>query len=214
MLSHNTPAEFAYWTDEDGTPLLNEATRRHLLSSAALLADELRQEVDMAADEILRGSRKTLDPWMDDGRWSDVLPVGYRLRYDRDTPRLFMHCLDAVVFKLGQLPDIGLVCSCTMEELAMRAIIERAVEEREVALDMEDDYCPDYDPADVDLSDVREWAFEDGDHEILFMRKLDGAENDAAISADLGLDAVRYENWLMPFMSTSTRPHPFAWPGV
>jgi hypothetical protein len=199
-----TPHDFAAW------PELEPDTRAHLWLTCSLLVDELRMELDSADDDA--------PPWEGDLApfgFSECLPRAKRGSYESSTALAFTHALDAVIWKLGNQP--GEMLSCTMEELAMRAIIKRAellVEELEEHQDSGEKPWWDtaHDPSVVDLDGIADLVFQDLDHELLFMPHLDGIENDERLGATLGIgEELKVANWLVPFDNAPDRGHPLTW---
>ena len=200
----STSHDFAAWLE------LNADTRAHLWLTCSLLVDELRMELDAAN--------------VDDAPWevelapfgfAESLPATLRGRYDVTTALAFTHAVDAVIWKLGNQP--GAQPSCTMEALAMRAILERAailVEELHELLDTGEPPWWDtgHDPAAVDLTEIPDLVFQDLDHEMLFMPHLDGIANDEQLGAALGIgDELTVGGWLTPFDNAADRGHPLTW---
>ena len=147
--------------------------------------------------------------------FSDCLPAASRGRYDGYTALAFTHSLDAVIWKLGNQP--GALPSCTMEELAMRAILARAdmlVEELRDAMDSGEEpwWTTKHDPTAVDLTDLPDLVFQDLDHEMLFMPHLDGIERDEQVAPALGIgEELAVGGWLIPFDNVTDRGHPLTW---
>lgn len=199
-----TARDFAAW------PEINPDTPVVLWLTCSLLVDELRSELD-AADADSPAWEVDMAPF----GFSEILPRAMRGRYDNSTTLAFLNSLDAVIWKLGNQP--GQMLSCTMEELAMRAILKRAemlVEEivEAQAHGEEPWWGPDLDTAEVDLAELYDIVFQDLDHEMLFMPHLDGIEGDEQILATLGIgDVLKPENWLTPFDSATDRGHPLTW---
>jgi hypothetical protein len=196
--------DFAAW------PEVNSDTRAHLWLTCSLLVDELRMELE-AADADIR-------PWEVDAApfgFAEALPRSTRARYDNSTVLGFMHALDAVIWKLGNQP--GEMLSCTMEELAMRAILRRAevlIAELEDHLGSSEPpwWSTGHDPAAVDLDEIPDLVFQDLDHEMLFMAHLDGIENDEHLGAVLGIgEELQVDGWLSQFDNAPDRGHPLTW---
>lgn len=199
-----TARDFAAW------PEVNSDTRALLWLACSLLVDELRSELD-AANADSPAWEVDMAPF----GFSEILPLAMRNRYDNSTTSAFLHALDAVIWKLGNQP--GQLPSCPMEELAMRAVLNRAeilVEEIGDAQAHGDEpwWDPSLDTAAVDLAQLYDLAFQDLDHEMLFMPHLDGVEGDERILATLGIgDQLKPENWLTPFDSAVDQGHPLTW---
>lgn len=160
-----TAHDFAAW------PEVNPDTRTHLWLTCSLLVDELRAELD-AADADSPAWEVDMAPF----GFSEILPRAMRGRYDNSTTLAFLHALDAVIWKLGNQP--AQMLSCTMEELAMRAILKRAellVAEIEDAQAHGEErwWGPGLDTGAVDLAQLYDLVFQDLDHEMLFMPHLD-----------------------------------------
>ncbi len=199
-----TASDFAAW------PELNADTRAHLWLTCSLLVDELRAELD-AVDVDTPAWEVDMAPV----GFAEILPRAMRGGYTISTALAFLHALDAVIWKLGNHP--GQLLSCTMEELAMRAILKRAeilIEElKEVEERGEQPWWDTaHDTTAVDLEEVYELAFQDLDHEMLFMPHLDGIESDERVLATLGIgEELKPEHWLTPFDSANDRGHPLTW---
>jgi hypothetical protein len=199
-----TAHDFAAW------PEVNSDTRAHLWLTCSLLVDELRSELDAADADS--------PPWEVDMApfgFSEILPRAMRGRYDNSTTLAFLHALDAVIWKLGNQP--GQMLSCTMEELALRAILKRAELLVEELNEVEERgerpwWGTGLDTEAVDLAQLYDLAFQDLDHEMLFMPHLDGIEGDERVLSSLGIgDELKPENWLTPFDSATDRGHPLTW---
>jgi hypothetical protein len=154
-----TSQDFAAWLE------LNPDTRAHLWLTCSMLVDELRMELD-AADADRLPWEVELAPF----GFAEGLPAARRGSYDAYTALALTHALDAVIWKLGNQP--GAQPSCTMEALAMRAILERAailVEELQEVLDGGEQPWWDtgHDPGVVDLQEIPDPVFQDLDHEML-----------------------------------------------
>jgi hypothetical protein len=199
-----TSQDFASWLE------LNPDTRAHLWLTCSLLVDELRMELD-AADADCMPWEVELAPF----GFADCLPAGRRGSYDAYTALAFIHAVDAVIWKLGNQP--GAQPSCTMEALAMRAVLERAallVEELQEAVISGEQpwWATGHDPAAVHLEELPDLVFQDLDHEMLFMPHLDGIESDEQLATALGLgDELTVRGWLTPFDNASDRGHPLTW---
>ena len=101
-----------------------------------------------------------------------------------------------VGYKLVQREPPGPLLSCTAEELALRALIEEAKE----VLDQEG--------IKADFGLFEDEAFQDADHEFLFMPEADGIE-DSPEGARLGVGNLRFDEWFTPFLNASTQVHPY-----
>jgi hypothetical protein len=209
-----SPSDYALFVDhETNQPILNAATRSHLWHCSAMLYDELRAMADSAI-------RARVLPWEDDEvtvmGYQDYLPPSMLQHCTWQTVRDFTHALDAVICKLGSRCWEGML-SNTMEEFVMRAIIERSLFQLDVTREMAEDdehYYVGYDPALVDVAQleyVRELAFPDADHEMLFMPHLDGIENDTETLTDMGVPDLHVESWLTPFGGAHDSGHPLSW---
>lgn len=189
---------------------LNPDTRAHLWLTCSLLVDELGGELD-AADADDAPWEVELAPF----GFAESLPAAMRGSYDASTALGFTHALDAIIWKLGNQP--GARPSCTMEALAIRAILERAailIEELQEVLDSGEQPWWDtgHDPAAVDLEGIPDRVFQDLDHEMLFMPHLDGIENDEELGASLGIgDELTVGGWLTPFDDATDHGHPLTW---
>ena len=117
---------------------------------------------------------------------SCYLPAKYLPSYDAGLLRRFLVCVVVVGWKLFD-PVHEHRLACTAEELALRAIIQRAEEVLE-----EQEQEP------VDFSYLVDVAYEDTDFEMLFDPSLDGIE-DSPSGKFLRMVNLKLQEWFLPF---------------
>lgn len=204
------PRDYALFLDHEEQPVLSVDTRIHLWHCSAMLYDEVQTIMSEAAREVRL-------PWEGDDSavlgFSDYLPRSQLRHCDWQTARDFTHAVEAVISKLGKAPLHQGMLSNTMEEFAMRALIERSKFEVDVVRDLvSEGFEPGYDPSNIeDIDELRELAFQDADHELLFMQGMDGIEDDTETGRLLGLPDLRPRSWLTPFGSAPDKGHPLSW---
>ena len=101
-----------------------------------------------------------------------------------------------VGYKLAQPEPPVPLLSCIAEELALRALIEEAKE------------VLDQDGMERAFGLFEDEAFQDADHEFLFMPEADGIE-DSAEGVQLGIGHLRFDEWFTPFLNASAQVHPY-----
>lgn len=126
---------------------------------------------------------------------ADHLPRRYLPAYTPLFAKQFLVCILTVAWKLAQ-PHPSML-SCVAEELALRAIIDRAIlvsEER---------------GAVADFSQLEEELYEDMDFEFLFDFSRDGVER-SEVGARLGMGSLDHRDWFKPFGAGSRGAvHPY-----
>ena len=210
--------DFANFRDaETGKECLTSATRAHLWLTAVMMDDDLGKEMTWAREhDKLPWDVEAPDYLAHLTIGGDYLPRSHLHRYTWATVQNFLASYNAVVYKLGVGPLGDTMLSNTMEEFAMRALLERAKVELEIQIDMAreaevGETGPGYDPSEVDLDPVFDLAFMDGDHDLLFDSSLDGIEDDDDMTAQLHPANLKMADWLTPFNSAQDSGHPFTW---
>ena len=132
----------------------------------------------------------------EDSLLAGLLPSAYTLRYTGVFLKMWFVTVLTVGYKLAQRGPPGPLLSCTAEELALRALIEEAKE----VLGREG--------IDADFGLFEDEAFQDADHEFLFMPEADGIE-DSPEGAQLGIGNLRFDEWFTPFLNASSQVHPY-----
>ncbi|MBX3465454.1 MAG: hypothetical protein KF878_00980 [Planctomycetes bacterium] len=117
---------------------------------------------------------------------SCYLPPKYLPSYDLGLLRRFLVCVVVTGWKLFD-PAHEHRLACTAEELALRAIIQRAEEVLE-----EQEAEP------VDFSYLVDMAYEDTDFEMLFDPSLDGIE-DSPSGKYMRIVNLKLKEWFLPF---------------
>ena len=136
------------------------------------------------------------DPEDDKALLTTLLPPRYQLRYDQLFLRIWFVTVLTVAYKLAQPEPPVPLLSCTAEELALRALIEEAKE----LLSQEG--------TEAEFGEFEDDAFQDTDHEFLFMPERDGIE-DSAEAAHMGISPIRFDEWFTPFLNATTSVHPY-----
>jgi len=137
------------------------------------------------------------DPDWDITRSSLVehLPRRYLTSYSPRFVRRFAACVVLVAWKAVQPSPPAL--ACLAEELALRAILDRAIdiaEERGV---------------EAAFGAVEDALFEDTDFLLLFDPAQDGIEG-SDIGRYLGIGSLGIDDWFRPFRGASDAVHPYA----
>ena len=158
---------------------LPDSHREALHTALCWLVDDFLGEGD-GEDSLLEG----------------LLPSAYTLRYTGVSLKMWYVTVLTVGYKLAQTEPPVPLLSCTAEELALRALIEEAKE----VLDQEG--------IKADFGLFEDEAFQDADHEFLFMPEADGIE-DSPEGARLGIGNLRFDDWFTPFLNASAQVHPY-----
>ncbi len=144
-----------------------------LNAASDILIDEFSEDVG----HLLNG-RDFDTTWM-----SNYLPPQFRQKYTALLAKKVLVCVVVVAWKLEQPTSWPL--ACVGEQLALRALIERA----EMELDLQG--------KEADYGDFWELAFPDTDILMLFDPAWDGIE-DSDIADYLGARALAPKNWFDP----------------
>jgi hypothetical protein len=147
--------------------VLSMHQRRALAAAGDMLLDEWFDEIGAMLHDDAPSAETTL---------AGALPPSYRLRLTPLLAKQFHTCLTTVLWKLAQPSWIAL--ACLGEELALRAIIDRAHEHLGTA---------------ADFGDFEDAAFDDLDHEYLFDPRWDGVDG-SAIGQALGIGSLGLED--------------------
>jgi hypothetical protein len=141
-----------------------------------------------------------IDGWADTEVLAQALPRQFVNCYTLRFLKQFTVCLVEVAAKLASPFTEPL--ACTAEELALAAILDRARALREARADAQSEG-----PAADALDVVEDLAFEDTDFLHLFSPQDDGIDETDA-GQYLGMQSLRFENWLRPF-AEGYLVHPF-----
>jgi hypothetical protein len=114
---------------------------------------------------------------------SAYLPPQFKARYGALFAKKLFVCLVTVAWKLDQAGNWPL--ACTGEQLALRALVERAESQMEL------------DGSDYDFEDFWELAFPDRDLDMLFEPAFDGVE-DSEIADYMGARHLHPDRWFEP----------------
>lgn len=140
--------------------------------------------IDEFLEDLVDLGREPLD--LDNSFIGMYLPDQFRARYNGLFVKKLLVCLITVVWKLDQPGQWPL--ACTGEQLALRALIERA----EMHLEHEG--------READFGDFIELAFQDTDLDMLFNPAFDGIE-DSDIADYLGARTLHPDRWFEHFYS-------------
>lgn len=179
-----------------------------LVSAAAIMVDQLFDDLQVLGsihipirrDHLGQGRQATVLDMEERGEaiWLlDELPPRFAKHYTVGFVRRFVLAAGQVQMRLSA-DNEQVSPACLAEELALRLILRQA---RECYRQATGD--PNADP----YEGIEEAAFEDLDHEWLYMPELDGIENDATVTATMGNADMRIEAWFQPF--TDRRVHPY-----
>jgi hypothetical protein len=125
------------------------------------------------------------------------LPFRFGHKY---TPDFFRRMIVAAVTISGRLTaDHWHGPSCIGEAIALKMILETA---ERILLDL-DDF-----EVERRYTDFKEQAFEDLDHEWLYMPQLDGVEDDEVFQDRMGAHNLAFESWFDPGPTDDVGPHP------
>lgn len=155
-----------------------------LQNAGNVLIDEFSEDVG----RLLAGEEFDDTFWM-----SNYLPPQFRRKYTALLAKKLLVCVVVVAWKLDQ-PD-GWMLACTGEQLALRALVERA----EVELELQG--------KEADYTSFWDLAFEDTDIELLFNPAWDGIE-DSEIGDHLGVGNLTVEHWFDPLYDIAP-VHPY-----
>jgi hypothetical protein len=114
---------------------------------------------------------------------SIYLPPQFKSRYNALFAKKLLVCLITVAWKFDQPGNWPL--ACTGEQLALRALVERAESETEL------------DGKDYDFGDFWELAFPDCDLDMLYEPAFDGIE-DSDIADEMGARHLHPDRWFEP----------------
>ena len=158
--------------------------------------------VDLATDELFWTYAAARDAQFDfdDTPAGDMLPAAFSHHYNVGFLRRFLICLIVVGWKLRQ--DRIYLLACVAEELALSAIVSRAV-----------GWLYDHDGTVANFGHFEDSAFEDKDFRYLFDPSKDGfTETDWA--DHFGMVNLRFSDWFKPFGDDKGEGeiHPYVWP--
>ncbi len=170
--------------------LLTPQEQQALQASCDILIDSIFDEISSVEipEDIL------------DTTIGDFLPERYLYKYTPLFLRKFAVCIITVAWKLAQPQRLPL--SSLVEELAARAIIERA----KVVLEIESSEYNSDEAFEAFIDDY----FEDTDFEYLFDNYYDGID-ETKLAQIMGISPLNFNDWFKPFSDEPSRtPHPYA----
>lgn len=156
-----------------------------LNAASDILIDEFSEDIGRLVDD---GDGDFETTWM-----SNYLPPQFHQTYTALFAKKVLVCVVVVAWKLEQPMSFPL--ACVGEQLALRALIERA----EVELEMEG--------READFTDFWEMAYPDTDILMLFDPAMDGIE-DSDIGDYLGTRSLAPKDWFDPLYDT-VPVHPY-----
>ncbi len=173
---HTRAVEFTGFVSSRLSPVEREA-----------LSNAVEQVNDFLLSELVELYNETAGPAAMRMFSSLFLPDRHVAFYDFALIRRMHVCFVVVA---GRLQDRWEPARCRGEELVLRAVIDHA----ETCLDEQTD-----EPGDG-LGRLREWLFEDLDHEYLFDMAFDGIDDpDTYEGSQLGVASLHPSAWFEPF---------------
>ncbi len=156
--------------------------------------------LEIALDAGLDG----LDTAGEESEFFEALPARFVSRYDDAFFERFVPSMRRVHEAATTAPNEMVMCTCTADEIALEVLVQLATAWAAAAVEMAEDTpgaFPFASPGDeASLSEFHSLLVADSDVLYLWDWEDDGIEDDKELMTIAGIgDALKFENWFVPF---------------